>query len=134
MAISASISIRFRSRRANGTILQSIAFADMVIMGPTQMLEKAIVLGTAEISVDADATLDPFASALEFLFVSNESRTASVSCTFNQDVATIAPKKVTIPPQGFLLVPAAPPQAASRYVCKLQSTEADTLVRLIGYA
>jgi len=134
VAISASISIRFRSRRANGTILQSIAFADMVIMGPTQMLEKAIVLGTAEISVDADATLDPFASALEFLFVSNESRTASVSCTFNQDVATIAPKKVTIPPQGFLLVPAAPPQAASRYVCKLQSTEADTLVRLIGYA
>ena len=134
MAISASISIRFRSRRANGTILQSIAFADMAITSSTQMLEKAIVLGTAEISVDADATLDPFASALEFLFVSNESRTASVSCTFNQDVATIAPKKVTIPPQGFLLVPAAPPQAASRYVCKLQSTEADTLVRLIGYA
>jgi hypothetical protein len=134
MAISSVISIRVRSQDSGGRILQSIACADNTITASSQMLEKAILVGTTEISVDADATLDPFANAFEFLFVANESRTASVSCTFNQDVATIAPKKVTIPPLGFLLVPAAPPQAASRYVCKLQSTEASTFVRLIGAA
>lgn len=135
MAISSVISIRMSSRSlTNGAVLQAVAPADQTITASTQMLDKEILVGTTELSVDADATLDPFGNAFEFLFVANKSRTASVTCTFNQDVATIAPKRATIPPLGFLLVPAAPPQAASRYVCKLQSTEASTPVRLIGAA
>ena len=134
MAISSTISIRVTSRHFDGRLVQSITPADQTISASTQMLEKAILVGTAEMSVDADATLDPFASAFEYLFVLNDSQTASVTCTFNQDCTTVAPKRVTIPPQGFLLVPAAPPQVASRYVCKLQATEANTHVRLVGSA